>query len=196
MAGTPSDNPEEAHKDLMALIKAGREMTPDMDQALAESYMEKHKPASQGSQHSTAQQAVVPQGDAQFPQVFGYVAPAIGIVFVAAIYIAALTFGGPWLWWLIFPLMGMAFGGWRRYGHGYDERYRLRDERRLARDQWRHERNMARMGYPPERSEPEQLPEPAGKWTPPTPPAQQSTPPAKSSAPTTGNETPPANPAG
>jgi hypothetical protein len=194
MAGTPHDTPEDAHQDLVALIKAGRDLPPDMDQALAESYMEKHKSAGQSGQNPTAQQAVVPQDASQYPQVFGRFTPVVGIVFVAAIYVAALALGGHWLWWLIFPLMGMAFGGWRGYGHYHDERYRLHEERRMARDQWRHGRYMARMGYPPR--EPEQLPERSSTRTPPTQqPAPPATPPSSSPS-SSGTETPPANPAG
>src|SRR5581483_8643140 len=58
MAGTPQDTPQETHKDLLALIKASRDLDPDMDQALAESFLEKHTLATQG-----AQQPVVPQSD-------------------------------------------------------------------------------------------------------------------------------------
>ncbi len=186
MAGTSSDNPEEAHTDLMALIKASRELNPDMDQALAESFMEKHKLASQGGQKPTAQQAVVPQQNPQHPQPFGRFTPAFGMIMIVAVIVAMVTFHAWWALWLIFPLMGM-LGGWRGYG-------RYHDERHLAREQWRHQRYMARMGYPPQ--QPQQLPESTSKWEPPMPPAQRPTPPSASSAPTTGNDVPPMNPAG
>ncbi|HEV8192582.1 MAG TPA: hypothetical protein VGP82_14030 [Ktedonobacterales bacterium] len=185
MAGTPQDTPEDAHTDLMALIKAGRDMSPDMDQALAESFMEKHKLANQ----PPPQQPVVTQNGQRTPDAFTTVGGSAISVLVIAAYIVAVIVSQGHLWWLLFPLMAFGFGGWRGYGRYHDERYRLRDERRMARDQWRHERYMARMGYPPDQPEPEQLPEPASKWTP-------STPPASSSTPTTGNAAPPANPAG
>jgi hypothetical protein len=186
MAGTPSDNPEEAHTDLMALIKAGRDLPPDMDKALAESFMEKHKLASQGGQSPTAQQAVIPQQNGQYPQPFGRFTPAFGMIVIVAVVAAIIVSQAWWALWFVFPLMGM-FGGWRRYG-------RYHDERHLAREQWRHERYMARMGYTPQ--QPQQLPESTSKWEPPTVPTQRPTPPSASSAPVTGNDAPPVNPAG
>src|SRR5262249_106239 len=170
MAGTPQDTPEEAHKDLMALIKAGRDLDPDMDQALAESFLEKHTLANQGAQHASAQQAVVPPSDPQRPQVSGRFAPAFGIVVIAAVIVAMVATPSWWAIWLVFPLMG-AFGGRRRFGGYHDEQYRMHAQRQMAREQWRHERYMARMGYPAAPPE-QQLPEPTSKWTPPTPPVQ------------------------
>lgn len=188
MAGTPQDTPQETHKDLLALIKASRDLDPDMDQALAESFLEKHTLATQG-----AQQPVVPQSDPPHPQAVGRFAPAFGMVVIAAVIVAIIVTQTWWAIWLVFPLMG-AFGGWRGYGRYHDEHYRMRAERQLAREQWRHDRYLARMGYPP--SHPELLPEPAAdKWTPPTPPVRQTTPPATPPS-STGPDAPPANPAG
>src|SRR5689334_11799569 len=130
MAGAPSDNPEDAHTDLMALIKASREMDPDMDQALAESFMEKHKLAGQGSQNQTAPQAIVAQQNPQHVQPFGRFTPAFGMVLIVAVVVAMITFHAWWAFWIIFPLMGM-LGGWRGSG-------RYHDQRHIAREQWRH----------------------------------------------------------
>ena len=192
MAGTPSDNPEDAHTDLMALIKAAREMPPDMDRALAESYMDKHKLASSG----TPQQAVVAQTGQRAPEAITAVGGIVIGVVVLAAYITAVIVSQGNLWWLLFPLMAFGFGGWRGHEH-QEERHRMRAERQLARDQWRQDRFMARMGYPPQQHE-QQLPTPQPQqntWTPPAPPAPQptaSTPPS----PAAGTENPPANPAG
>ena len=133
MAGTPSDNPEEAHTDLMALIKASRELNPDMDKALAESFMEKHKLANQGG----SQQAVVAQTGQQTPEAVNSIAGAVISMVGIAAYIVALIVSQGHLWWIIFPLMAFGFGGWRGYGHSHDEHRRMHDERHLAREHWR-----------------------------------------------------------
>jgi hypothetical protein len=129
-------DPEEQHKDLLATLAASRELGPEMDRALAESYLQKH-PELVGQK----QQAVVAQPEQQrsvSPDVVGLAGMGIGVV----AYIAVLWTSKGDLWWMFWPLMG--WFGWR-WGWG---RSGVRDELRQARYQARVERYRARAaGY-------------------------------------------------
>lgn len=202
---TPMSDDERA--DLKAMIAAGRELDPDMDESLVESYAQRRASEQQ------ARAKVQGQGKeivAQPPQQGGPLAgvnPAVaitGIVAMAAVFIVIMVVSHGWAWWMIFPLFGI-FGGWM----GNNDRHRIRNERRAQRYQMRADYYRQRMGYSsdqddarlPESAEREgaQLPSPTTSAPAPQPP--RSVPPASaptSSAPASGvaDTQPPSNPAG
>ncbi len=202
---TPMSDDERA--DLKAMIAAGRELDPDMDESLVESYAQRRASEQQ------ARAKVQGQGKeivAQQPQQGGPLAgvnPAVaitGIVAMAAVFIVIMVVSHGWAWWMIFPLFGI-FGGWM----GNNDRHRIRNERRAQRYQMRADYYRQRMGYSsdqddarlPESAEREeaQLASPSPSAPAPQPP--RSVPPASaptSSAPASGvaDTQPPSNPAG
>lgn len=136
----------DAHEDLLATLAASRELGPEMDQSLAESYIRKHEQLAQ----TMPQQPVQPI----HPNSGGAGPAAIGPVLCIAAYIAILVLSGGHLWWMFW--LPMALGGWwgGRWGGGWrsgDPWHTQRDEwsyqRRMARDQYRATRHG--YGYPP-----------------------------------------------
>ena len=143
-----SQNPQDAHEDLLATIAASRELGPEMDKALAERYLEKH-----------SKPAVAPQPKQQQPPVAAYspnqALAAIGPMLCIAAFITILIGSGGHLWWLFW--LPLVFGGWwgrwwwggPHYG-GYNSRDDWRQARRDARYQyraWRH--GYSPYPYPP-----------------------------------------------
>lgn len=124
-------DPEEQQNDLMAALKAARELGPDMDQAVASSYLEKQKAAAQ-AQKAQPQQAVVatPGQRSPWPVVM---TPGLGIM----LYIVLLVVSHGFLWWTFWLIP--AFGGWGWWGARHDEHV----QRRMDRYEWRR----ARYGY-------------------------------------------------
>lgn len=131
-------NAEDDHADLLATLAAARELGPDMDKALAESYMQRRK----------ANIPARPRNAEPRPPVnFGFVArgvlPFVAIAVLATLFI--LPSGHFWFWFFLFPFF---WGGWwwrRGWGHGrgwygyeraerYNRRREYRDERRAQRD--------------------------------------------------------------
>ncbi|HEY1387628.1 MAG TPA: hypothetical protein VGF38_03710 [Ktedonobacterales bacterium] len=212
MANTP-DKPQmsdEERAELRAMIAAGRDLSPEMDESLVDSYAERRaaeKRAKANVQGNGNGNAVVPQ-----QQSGGAVSgtnPAVaiaGMVMVAAIFVTIMIVSGGAYWWIIFPLIGIGGGWW-----GNHDRRRL-DARRAQRYQMRADYYRTRMGYPPEQDA-RRLPESteattsdSGPLPPPTsaptltPPPARSVPPA-SIPPSTpsaspSGEQPPTNPAG
>jgi hypothetical protein len=131
---TGARDPEEQKNDLMAALKAARELGPDMDQAVAASYLEKQKSAAQtqAQAQSPQAQAVVaaPTEHRPWPM---FMTPGLGIM----LYIVLLVVSHGWLWWTFWLIP--AFGGWGWWGWRHDEHVR----RRIDRYEWRR----ARYGY-------------------------------------------------
>jgi hypothetical protein len=211
-------DPEETHADLLATLAAGRELGPEMDKALAESYIQRH-PELAGKQ----QQAVVAQPAPQraiTPDVVGLAGMGIGVV----AYLAVLAASGGHLWWMFWPIMAWSGWRWGWWGH-----HGGRDQMRQARYEARAERYRARaarwgyyngQGYPqapepqpqqplPQQSEaqvsapaPVRAPIPGYPLPPPPPPVPAPasvTPTAQQSQPlleTRPSDVPPLNPAG
>jgi hypothetical protein len=207
-APQPQPDPEDAHTDLLATLAASRELGPEMDKALAESYM-----------HTVATPAQAPQNQ-------GVVAPprfdsgdfASAIVMVAGIaaFVTLLIVKGPeafGLVWIFFLFGGWRWFGWSRRNSDYRaRRMEYRQSRREMRDDWR----AMRRGYyqigdpdrpsaptPPEASQPQVSapPIPPAPPTPPRPPAGPlppvaQTPPQPPAPPSAGGPLPPVNPAG
>ena len=200
MANTSSNSKmsDDERSDLKAMIAAGRELSPEMDESLVESYEQRRASEAQAKAKVQGRE-VVAQPQSTHP--LAGINPAVaitGIVAMAAVFIVIMVASGGHAWWLIFPLFGI-FGGWM----GNHDRHRARNERRAQRYQARADYYRRRMGYPdeddarlPESAERDeaQLPPPPA---PRTPPAPRSAPPA-SSAPSTGitDTQPPINPAG
>ncbi|HKT36992.1 MAG TPA: hypothetical protein VJR48_01395 [Ktedonobacterales bacterium] len=205
MANTPdkSQMSDDERAELRAMIAAGRDLSPEMDESLVDSYAER-RAAEQQAKANVQGNAVVPQ-----QQSGGTIAgtnPAVaiaGMAMVAAIFVTIMVVSGGAYWWMIFPLIGICGGWW-----GNHDRRRL-DERRAQRYQMRADYYRTRMGYPPEhdaRRLPESTQSDSGPLPPPTsapaqtPPPARSVPPASAppSRPSTSasGEQPPTNPAG
>ena len=194
---------DDERADLKAMIAAGRELSPEMDESLVESYAERR--ASEAQARAKVQgKEIVPQQQSNHP--LAGINPAVaitGIVAMAAVFIVIMVVSQGSAWWLIFPLFGI-FGGWM----GNNDRHRARNERRAQRYQMRADYYRRRIGYSdqddarlPESAEREeaQLPSPTTSARAPQPP--RSAPPASaptSSAPASGiaDTQPPSNPAG
>jgi hypothetical protein len=143
-------NPEETHADLLATLAAGRELGPEMDKALAESYIQRH-PELAGKQ-----QAVVAQPEQQrqlSPDVVGLAGMGIGVV----AYLAVLAASGGHLWWMFWPIMAWSGWRWGWWGH-HGGRDQLRQARYEARAE-RYRARAARWGYYSGQENP-QAPEP------------------------------------
>ncbi len=107
-----AQNPEDPHTDLLATLAASRELGPEMDAALVESYLRKHPMPAERREPPTRTLRLAPDG----------LLAAMSFVAVAAIFVTAMVLSGGhafWLFWL--PLV---VGGWwwrwriwRPYGH-------------------------------------------------------------------------------
>ena len=208
MANTPdkSELSDDERAELRAMIAAGRDLSPEMDESLVDSYAER-RAAEQQAKAKVQGNAVVPQQQSGGTMAGTNPAVAIaGMVMVAAIFVTIMVVSGGAYWWMIFPLIGICGGWW-----GNHDRRRL-DERRAQRYQMRADYYRTRMGYPPEqdaRRLPESteattrdsgpLPPPASAPTQAPPPARSippaSAPPSRPSTSASG-EQPPINPAG
>jgi hypothetical protein len=141
---TPNPSDEDQRADLHAMLAASRELGPEMDRSLVDSYLERQRGAT------GAPRAVAPsQGQPGQPQPFSQPAnlAAMGLLTVA--YVVALIVSTGGLWWVIFPLMGV-FGGWLGvWGHDerHEERHAAHDEYRLRRREMRYEYRARRHGY-------------------------------------------------
>jgi hypothetical protein len=202
MANTPdkSQMSDDERADLRAMIAAGRDLSPEMDESLVDSYAER-RASEQRAKANVQGNAVVPQQQSGGVVAGPHPAVAItGIIATAAIFIAIMVFTSGHGWWLIFPLFGI-FGGW----WGNHDRQRLRDERRAQRFQMRADYYRGRMGYPSQQDAqrlPEATTSDSGPLPPPTSapsqtPPPRSVPPAGTPPPTSAvGDQPPTNPAG
>jgi hypothetical protein len=192
----PQPDPEDLHKDLMATMAASRELGPEMDKALVDSYMERH-PELKGQPN---QQALMAPQSTNKPDIVGLTGMGVGMIG----YVTLLIVTKGELWWMFWPMMGWA--GWRwgsggRHGEHHEARQQLRD----ARYQARVERRMNRYGVPyvrvsqPEEPTPEQpaaIPPTAPVAAPPLPPTPTATAPTGEAPVHTPSSFPPINPAG
>lgn len=161
----------DAHEDLLATLAASRELGPEMDKALAESYMQKHGQPAPAAPQQPGQPVRPNPGYAGLAAI----GPVLGIV----AYIAILALSGGRLWWMFW--LPMALGGWWGgwWGHGWwggDPWHAQRDEmryrRRMARDEYRAWRRG--YGYPPAPyDDPRRPGDYPGYPTPPADPRQQ-----------------------
>ncbi len=195
MANKPAHpDPEETHTDLLATLAASRELGPEMDKALAQSYIERH-PELVGKQPPPAVVAQ-PERRAISPDIIGIAGMGIGVV----AYIAVLAATQGHAWFMFWPLMGWFGWRWNRWGHSGD-----RDQIRQARYEARVARYRARAarwgyydGYPQaQEPTPQQLQPQVSEPVPaqPLPPAPMATT-AQAPAQDAPNSVPPVNPAG
>ncbi|HKV83499.1 MAG TPA: hypothetical protein VJN88_03015 [Ktedonobacterales bacterium] len=192
---TPQPDPEDIHKDLLATMAASRELGPDMDKALVESYMERH-PELKGAPQQA--QALTQPQPTNRPDLLGF--SGMGVMMIGYITLLIVTHGE--LWWMFWPMM--AWGGWR-WGNGgrHAEHQRMRQARWEARMN-RYGMPYVRVGGPDDAQQPRQPPAIAPTpptYAPPSPPLATpplATPPMPSSeAPVHAPSTlPPINPAG
>jgi hypothetical protein len=198
-------DPEEKQADLLATLAAARELGPDMDKALAESYLQRQRAEAAPKQPVVAQTPQAPQQPGE----------AMRAVFMCAgliAFVALLIVSHGWLWFTFFPLMWWT-GWWWRGG----SRAEWHDQRRAQREQWRQARREMRYGpgygyrygyrydyhYGDDRTSPPEAPAQLD-----TPPAQPATPPATPAPPlppvasvppassASAGQQPPVNPAG
>lgn len=130
--GTSHD--EEQQNDLIAALASARELGPDMDKAVAASYLEKQKQqAAAKAQAQQAQQQAVIAAPGQQRRPMYFIGPPIGVLIFIAILIAS---GGHawWMFWLIFCFGGLGWWGWRGDAHA------ARMQRRMERYEWRRSR--------------------------------------------------------
>ena len=199
----PQD-PEEKQTDLLATLAAARELGPDMDKALAESYLQRQRAEAAPKQPVVAQPPQAPQqAGAAFRPIF-FTMPAGLILFIVLLVVSHGA-----LWWLFFPIMGCT-GWWWRGG----SRAEWHDQRRAQREQWRQARRGPGYGYrygyrydyrygddhTNPRDEQAQLDTPAAPAAPSAPPLPPvaPAPPASSpsASPSPAGQQPPVNPAG
>lgn len=200
----------------MATLAASRELGPEMDKALAESYMQKHAAATPAQQQDQRDVAPV-----RFDS--GDIASAIVMVAGIAAFVTLLIVVGPQafgLVWIFFIFGGWRWFGWNRRNSEYRaRRMEYRQAHREMRDDWRAmRRGYYRIGDPdrpgvpplPEQSQPPVIASPTPTTPTPAPQSSQppaaaplppvapapATPPAPPSQPSTGNPAPPINPAG
>jgi hypothetical protein len=102
----PQQDPLDAQTDLLAMLAASRELGPEMDQALVESYVQQHHPAQMGESRALAMRRRLGS-----PNVIKLVCLCVGLI--AYIVLVIATHG--WLWWMFWPLMGWT-GWWWGYG--------------------------------------------------------------------------------
>ena len=135
---------EDPQADLLATLAASRELGPEMDKALAESYLAKHgQPAGTPSRR---QEVGAPAQVTPVTQAIGMIGPVIGF----GVWVGLLIASGGHLWWLFW--LPMALGGWwwgmwnpdARRHHHRERREEWRRARYEAREQYRAERR----GYP------------------------------------------------
>ena len=165
----PQQDPEDARTDLLAALAASRDLGPEMDKALVDSYMEKHnaliRPAAQP----------VAQPRAQSGEFLSFMCMGLGIV--AFIAVLAVSHGS--LWWMFWPLIGWAGWrwGWGSGGGSNGGEYRsAREDYRRARWEYRMQRRAARFGVPytsgydqPQAVPPPQYPQPRYPQSPASP---------------------------
>jgi hypothetical protein len=120
----PAQQAEDARTDLLAALAASRELGPEMDRALVESYLQKHPLPADGGPADAG--AWSPRG-APWPG--RPVVGGIGLLIGAVIVLAALIASGGHAFWLLWVPIALGFWWWRgwpaygRYGrwgyHGY-----------------------------------------------------------------------------
>jgi hypothetical protein len=148
-------DPEDERADLLATLAAARELGPDMDKSIADSYLERRKSetragvapsaTSANSQGNQPGQGIMPQ---QTPGTHTGIAAAGMLLFplIGIAIFAVILFHFGWsAWWLFW--IPMAMGGWWR-GMWYPQhRYAYRAERQAMRDDYRQARRDARYRY-------------------------------------------------
>jgi hypothetical protein len=106
----------DAQADLLATLAAGRELGPEMDTALVESYLQRHHIAA-GARSATHAES---RRSRRMPVGIAFV---VGVMVVSVVLLAAI---GHVFWLLWLPIaMGWWFFGWSPYG---------RQSRRFAHD--------------------------------------------------------------
>ena len=130
----PQD-PEEKQTDLLATLAAARELGPDMDKALAESYLQRQRAEAAPKQPVVAQ---LPQTPQRPNEALRPILMCAGLIVFVALLVASHGF----LWFTFFPLMWWT-GWWWRGGTRAD----WRDQRRAQREQWRQARRGPGYGY-------------------------------------------------
>jgi hypothetical protein len=117
---TPNVQEEDQRTDLEAMLKASRELGPEMDRALVDSYLARQQTGLQKSRRAAPRSTQPPSVSRTWSGPHPLQLVMLAMVLAALVSIAVISHG--WMLWFIFPLFWM-FGGWRRWGRGY--RYRM-----------------------------------------------------------------------
>jgi hypothetical protein len=128
----PQDD-ETLRNEIQAAIKAGREVSPEMDEHLADSVLARYR-----EEQAARSKSLTPQRPAMPPAPSGInngemIARVVLALAGMAVFVAIIALHWE-MWWLVFVLPGF-FGLWgrRHWGGGYDYR---RDRRRDRRETW------------------------------------------------------------
>jgi hypothetical protein len=136
---TPNFAEDDLRTDLEAMLKAGRELGPDMDRALVDSYLARQRTTLQQTRRAAPRhdQTATVRQPWMGPHPLQVLLVAMGLM--AVLSVAVFSHG--WLLWFIFPLFWMVGGG-RRWGSG--SRYRM--AYRSPDDEWRPQEPNTRAG--------------------------------------------------
>jgi hypothetical protein len=113
MNSTSGSLDEEALRaEIQAAIAAGRDLSPDMDQHLADSVIERYRKERQTQRTALAKQHAAPPATLRFDseEMGRFFLPLVGLAAFVAIVVLR-----PELWWVIFFLPML--GGWWGWGH-------------------------------------------------------------------------------
>lgn len=111
---TPILYADDARDDLRALLAAGRELGPEMDQSLVESYLQKHPAPPAPAPTTRATRRVPGAPTSAYPLLGG-----IGFLLAAVMFIAILVASGGHAFWLIWLPLVLSGWWWRRWSpHG------------------------------------------------------------------------------
>lgn len=109
----PTPNADDQRTDLQAMIAAGRELGPDMDASLVDSYMSRHAPRERNQQGAAdgSPRSVVPWGGAGMRYIaFGVLGAGLVLAAVASFFWPGAQGGHSfWLPWFLFPWLFFVF---------------------------------------------------------------------------------------
>jgi hypothetical protein len=129
MARKAALDPEDLRQDLLAALAAGRELGPEMDTSIVDSYLKKH-PAN--AAHAPARTTSAPAVAGSQVPLDAWLRAGVPVMGVA-ILVVAMVFAPGHAVWLLWPLFGWGFFGffgfgargrrhWGRVGYGAGQR--------------------------------------------------------------------------
>jgi hypothetical protein len=128
---TPTPDPEDMRKDLLAALAAGRELGPEMDAAIVDAHLRRHY-GDAATTPTPKAPAVVERRPLDLSPILLPLTMLVGVV----AFVAVLALSHGMLWFLFWPLMAWCWWGWGgRRGRQYRyDRVMSRRERRWDRD--------------------------------------------------------------
>ena len=138
MLATPPEYDEDTRNSILALIAAGRELGPEMDTALAESYLTKQR-ASRAEREHLALQRRQERADRR-ATLYAHAGRAILLIAALGAFAALAYFSDGRIFFFFWPLFifgGVIFRGRRRWGDPRGGRGYSRYDRWNAHRDWR-----------------------------------------------------------